>query len=86
MENSRFKIQDPSLQKSLPEKQEITILYYGELADGGGRASADCEHRAGRGEDHLVGGVFGKATSEGRAQMSHTHHDQVNTTVTHEIA
>ena len=28
-ENSRFKIQDPSLQKSLPEKQQITILYYG---------------------------------------------------------
>jgi hypothetical protein len=27
-ENSRFKIQDPSLQKSLPEKQQITILYY----------------------------------------------------------
>jgi hypothetical protein len=29
MENSRFKIQDPSLQKSLPEKQEITTLYHG---------------------------------------------------------
>jgi hypothetical protein len=28
IENSRFKIQDPSLQKSLPEKQQITILYY----------------------------------------------------------
>jgi hypothetical protein len=30
MENSRFKIQDPSLQKSLPERQEITTLYRGE--------------------------------------------------------
>ena len=29
MENSRFKIQDPGFQKSLPEKQQITILYYG---------------------------------------------------------
>ena len=28
MENSRFKIQDPSLQKSLSEKQQITILSY----------------------------------------------------------
>jgi hypothetical protein len=30
MENSRFKIQDPSFRKDLPEKQQITILYYGE--------------------------------------------------------
>jgi len=30
MENSRFKIQDSGFQKSLPEKQQITILYPGE--------------------------------------------------------
>jgi hypothetical protein len=28
MENSRFEIQDPGFQKSLPEKQQITVLYY----------------------------------------------------------
>jgi hypothetical protein len=28
MPNSRFKIQDLSWQKSFPEKQQITILYY----------------------------------------------------------
>jgi hypothetical protein len=27
MPNSRFKIQDLSLQRSLPEKQQITVLY-----------------------------------------------------------
>jgi hypothetical protein len=29
MENSKFKIQDRSFQKSLLEKQQIAILYYG---------------------------------------------------------
>ena len=28
MENSRFKIQDPGFQKSLPEKQQIRIFYW----------------------------------------------------------
>jgi len=35
MENSGFKIQDPSFQKSLPEKQQITILYH-RVQDGRG--------------------------------------------------
>jgi len=30
MENSRFKIQDLTFQRILPEKQQITILYYTE--------------------------------------------------------
>ena len=30
MANSRFKIQAPSLQESLPEKQRITIVCHGE--------------------------------------------------------
>ena len=39
MPNSRFKIQDPGLQKSLPEKQRTTILYHGEVR-------FRCGHRA----------------------------------------
>jgi hypothetical protein len=33
MEDSRFKTQDPGFQNSLPEKQQITISYYGGFSD-----------------------------------------------------
>ena len=42
MENSRFKIQDPGFQKSLPEKQQLMILYY----RGRGGTHLGCGHNA----------------------------------------